>query len=128
MAAGHLSEHGLHGDGHGMSIPCGGCGRVGGRVYRAGDCRFCWLYQYDARYRELWADVPPRWRRVLTFLRALIRHVCHGLPRAIDQPRRMAICRACEHFDAAKTTCRKCGCGLRLKTAWRLSLCPVGRW
>jgi hypothetical protein len=37
--------------------PCG-CGRVSGPVYDPGQCRLCWLYAYDARYRNLWDRTP----------------------------------------------------------------------
>src|SRR5579859_1398849 len=38
-----------------MPPPCGGCGRViSGKKWDDSQCRFCWLFQNDARYRKHW--------------------------------------------------------------------------
>ena len=37
-------------------IPCGFCGRcIPGEPWNPNrDCRYCWLYHHDGRYRKLW--------------------------------------------------------------------------
>lgn len=40
---------------------------------------------------------------------------------------RLAICEACEFFDANQRRCTKCGCG-GLKVHLATERCPVGKW
>ena len=42
--------------------------------------------------------------------------------------RRLAICEGCEFFHSPSQRCKKCGCFLKWKTAWRSQKCPVGKW
>lgn len=42
--------------------------------------------------------------------------------------KRYAICEQCEFFHTASKRCRKCGCFMKWKTAWRSQKCPVGKW
>jgi hypothetical protein len=42
--------------------------------------------------------------------------------------RRYAICEGCEFFHTPSKRCKKCGCYLKWKTAWRSQKCPVGKW
>lgn len=42
--------------------------------------------------------------------------------------RRYSICEGCEFFHAPSKRCKKCGCFLRWKTAWRSQSCPIGKW
>jgi len=39
---------------------------------------------------------------------------------------RLDICNACEHN--ALGVCKKCGCVLVLKTQWKVTSCPIGKW
>lgn len=39
---------------------------------------------------------------------------------------RLAICQSCQHNKLG--VCSKCGCVLRLKTQWKTTKCPVGKW
>ena len=45
---------------------------------------------------------------------------------AVDKDRRLAHCRICEHNKIG--VCSKCGCILALKTQWKTTSCPVGKW
>jgi hypothetical protein len=45
-----------------------------------------------------------------------------------ETSRRYAICEGCEFFYAPSKRCKKCGCYLKWKTAWRSQSCPVGKW
>jgi hypothetical protein len=47
---------------------------------------------------------------------------------ALEQDRRLAICRGCEFFVKAKASCSKCGCYLNLKTRLETEHCPISRW
>jgi hypothetical protein len=42
------------------------------------------------------------------------------------QNERLQICAKCEHNRL--NVCKKCGCILRLKTQWKSTKCPVGKW
>jgi hypothetical protein len=42
--------------------------------------------------------------------------------------RRLTVCRECEFFHAPSQRCKKCGCFLAWKTAWRSQKCPIGKW
>lgn len=42
--------------------------------------------------------------------------------------RRFSICELCEFFHAPSKRCKKCGCFLKWKTAWRGQRCPIGKW
>jgi hypothetical protein len=47
------------------------------------------------------------------------------------QEARLAICRACEKFDAPNEKCSMCGChmaGVVGKTALATEKCPIGKW
>jgi len=45
-----------------------------------------------------------------------------------DIKTRVAICENCEFFNKPSERCRKCGCFLKWKTAWRSQRCPIGKW
>lgn len=42
--------------------------------------------------------------------------------------RRYALCEGCEFFHAPSKRCKKCGCFMKWKTAWRSQKCPIGKW
>ena len=45
------------------------------------------------------------------------------------QKERMEICKKCEFYQAdGNPTCAKCGCFLKVKTAWASESCPIGKW
>jgi hypothetical protein len=41
---------------------------------------------------------------------------------------RFSICESCEFFHKPSQRCKKCGCFLKWKTAWRSQKCPIGKW
>jgi hypothetical protein len=41
---------------------------------------------------------------------------------------RLETCKSCEFFDTSQERCTKCGCYLRVKTAFSYETCPVGKW
>jgi hypothetical protein len=47
-----------------------------------------------------------------------------------EQERRLAICRACEHYDSTQGRCRICGCVASLKARLASQQCPDNppRW
>ena len=93
--------------------------------------------QTNRRFRLKMSGVPPCERqaepglihKVINFTRSAVRHVAHGRPQAAPEEvqRRQTICDGCE-YRTERNTCNKCGCGLKLKTAWLLEQCPLGRW
>ena len=42
--------------------------------------------------------------------------------------RRYAICEQCDCFNVVDARCSKCGCYMRVKTAFRSATCPDGKW
>jgi hypothetical protein len=58
---------------------------------------------------------------------AAVRAVASGFA-AVDQAeqeRRLAICRACAHYDPDRQRCRKCGCLARWKARLQSEHCPL---
>jgi hypothetical protein len=49
----------------------------------------------------------------------------HGFPLA-ERESRLAICRACEQFEADH--CKLCGCYMPAKAALATACCPAGKW
>ena len=45
-----------------------------------------------------------------------------------EQDRRLAICHACEFWDARQSRCSKCGCFGQWKTWLASQRCPIGKW
>lgn len=41
---------------------------------------------------------------------------------------RYSICESCEFFHKPSKRCKKCGCFMKWKTAWRSQKCPIGKW
>ncbi len=42
--------------------------------------------------------------------------------------KRLAICKKCEFFIKKTSQCEKCKCFMKLKTRFKGSTCPVGKW
>lgn len=79
---------------------------------------------------EPFVEYPPIATQVASAVGAAARFVASGFA-TVDQAefdRRHAICEACEHFDAAKNRCRRCGCSLSYKPWARSENCPEGKW
>jgi len=50
-------------------------------------------------------------------------------PVAPDEAqRRFAICEQCDCFNPDTARCSKCGCYMRVKTAFRTATCPENKW
>ncbi len=45
-----------------------------------------------------------------------------------EAQRRYAICEQCDCFNVVDARCSKCGCYMRVKTAFRSATCPDGKW
>lgn len=41
---------------------------------------------------------------------------------------RLALCEACENFNAERRTCKKCGCYMPAKVYLITASCPIGKW
>lgn len=101
---------------------------------RPNECRACWLFENDERYKKLWGEKPvsgpPLLRRAVNFLSATIQHAMAGLPIVSDAQaeERLSICRSNECGQYRDDSCMKCGCNLPLKAKWAEQKCPEGRW
>lgn len=76
--------------------------------------------------------LPPVTVQAQNFLKAAFEEgkalISSKPPTPEEISRRLEICRACEHYRASDERCAKCGCFLRIKTAWRAQKCPIGKW
>src|SRR4051794_4312818 len=104
-----------------MPRPCT-CDRFTGPEYKQGECRLCWLYKYDERYRRLFDNpdfsptpiatepkqFPSLLQQAANFAGSVIRHVAGGMQNASEeeQSRRMSLCMACEYWQDER--CSKC--------------------
>lgn len=41
---------------------------------------------------------------------------------------RMALCMSCEFLEKEHVRCTKCGCFMKVKSAFKKTYCPVGKW
>jgi hypothetical protein len=41
---------------------------------------------------------------------------------------RMSICNSCEHLFKPTSTCKKCGCFMKMKTYLPEQRCPLNKW
>ncbi len=119
-----------------MQRPCT-CDRINqDGSYSLEDCRLCWLFRFDPRYRKLWGgesiQQPSLLQRAGSFLRSSANYVIRGMPQVSEEEyqRRVNICQACEFYR--DENCLKCGCRLLgkivAKCRWATETCPVGKW
>lgn len=64
---------------------------------------------------------------------AAAKHVAAGRPKATPEEasRRLAICRACDHYQTDRRACGLCGCFVDQaagKLTWADQKCPVSKW
>lgn len=73
---------------------------------------------------------PSLLQKAVNLGRAVTQHLAAGLPHTDDETvtNRLNICYACNHFDAAHTACRMCGCNMQIKVRWLEQKCPIGKW
>lgn len=114
---------------------CDRCDQAG--PYDKGQCRLCWLFHNDPRYRQLWEpdakpiESPPGFfQRAVNFVGAAAQHVMAGLPTVADDlyDKRMSECVRCEHYNAERDQCGLCGCRMSIKARWAEQKCPADRW
>ena len=68
--------------------------------------------------------------KMSTFMRSVALFANSGFSIVESEVRkeRMSVCESCEHFDVNKNKCNKCGCYLKVKTAFSHESCPVKKW
>jgi hypothetical protein len=112
-----------------------------GHAEPVADCFSCRKLATEPAYRAAVAKLrgqavgeavtePGFFQKAATFAKAAARHLTNGLPTVTDEVKaqRLALCVVCEHYNAARGTCNKCGCILKTKTSWALEKCPIGKW
>lgn len=50
-----------------------------------------------------------------------------GIPHEVRE-NRISLCLSCEHLYKLTTTCKKCGCFMKVKTYLPNVECPIGKW
>lgn len=94
------------------------------------------LCQTRPEYRELWdnnvknavTDEFTLLEKAAALKESTVVHMKDGIRRTTkDQKQaRMDICNACDKREG--NICKVCGCFLTLKTTWKSSECPLGKW
>lgn len=72
-------------------------------------------------------EYPPLAKQAVSALMAAGRFVASGL-KTVDEAeyeRRLAICKACDQYDAEKRRCRVCGCRTEYKLRMAAEHCPL---
>ena len=59
--------------------------------------------------------IPERIKRILLHDQTII-------------DRRWAECQGCEHLIKLTSSCKKCGCFMKVKTRLATARCPIGKW
>lgn len=89
------------------------------------DCRICWLYHNDDRYKKISNLV----QQAGNFKEALVKRVESNFqnvsPELLEE--RLKICGGCE-FKQDNWQCSQCGCYLTIKAKWATENCPKGKW
>jgi hypothetical protein len=73
---------------------------------------------------------PSLWKQAASAVGAAVGFVASGF-ETVDQAehdRRRAICRGCEHMDAGRDRCSRCGCFLAIKPWMARESCPESKW
>jgi hypothetical protein len=106
--------------------------------------RFCDLVnpnhpQFDIRYRQnldeehqnIYPSLLQQTKNAVVTVGSVVASIVRGEPVSVpqeEQDRRLAICHACEYWDAAQGRCSKCGCFGAWKTWLASQRCPIGKW
>lgn len=53
--------------------------------------------------------------------------VIFGIPAEVRESR-ITQCNECEHLYKLTSTCKKCGCFMKVKTYLPNAVCPIGKW
>jgi len=75
-------------------------------------------------------NTPSIFSQLVSFTRAVTKHVAHGLKPAKPetQEKRALICSECPELIKETFRCGKCGCFLKYKIAWSTTSCPIDKW
>jgi hypothetical protein len=121
-----------------MQRPCT-CDRIKqDGIYTLDQCRICWLYHFNPRYRRLWGGEelprPGLLQKAGSFLKSASTYLARGMPQVSEEEyqRRSEIClsNTCGFFREG--SCLKCGCRLlgqvAAKARWATEHCPINLW
>ena len=119
-----------------MTINCLDCGFMdvinrdacfvcGSRNLDKGD-----VAQVDTETKTQEESPPSILEKAKSFTKASVAHVVDGFNIVSDEKKqeRLDICRSCEFINDINMSCKKCGCSLGIKTSWRTTSCPIGKW
>lgn len=90
----------------------------------------------DEKYAELRAkyqpNLPPLTKQGLSALAAMVDEagaIALGKNSVTKEQRdeRLSICNSCPEYTEEKR-CSKCGCFMEVKTRFRTTSCPIGKW
>jgi hypothetical protein len=73
------------------------------------------------------AEYPPLATQAGNLAKAAVRFAASGM-KTVDKAeydRRLAICKACEHYDAKQARCVLCGCRTKYKLRMATESCPL---
>lgn len=107
--------------------------------------RFLCLHHPDAAVRESYSawvlsqatgepapppKAPGLAAKAVSAAKAAARFAASGarLCTPSEREARLAVCRACPEYDAARGLCRRCGCHTEIKLRMASESCPLGNW
>ena len=92
------------------------------------NCRACYLFVNDERYRKLWGGMPGLLESASNLATAVIEHTRSGLQEVSEEERqrRLELCEGCPQLTGGR--CAACGCFVSLKAKWLSQKCPLGKW
>lgn len=99
--------------------------------YDISQCRLCWLYHHNEKYRKMWdTEKPNLFKKIKSFIKSFLKHWWAGSPEVSKRKfkQRMNICRGCEFYNKSGNSCNKCGCNLSVKAKWKTQKCPINKW
>jgi hypothetical protein len=92
------------------------------------DSERAWLVNQSARAQGVPPPAyPPLAQQAVSALMAAGRFVKSGM-KTVDKAeyeRRLAICKACDQYDAKTKRCKKCGCQTQVKLRMATERCPL---
>jgi hypothetical protein len=104
---------------------CPNCGYLD--TERKEKCYFC---DYVFEKTEDLKNGPSIAQKATGFIKSTISHAADGFANVSSEKKkqRQDICNACEFINKDNNTCNQCGCYLDVKTSWRTTSCPIGKW
>lgn len=99
-----------------------------GKPYDMKQCRVCWLYHHNPKYKHLWG-MPDQETQIKSVVEAVTKYIAGGLKTLTlkETEERLEICKTCDQ-KTDDWRCLGCGCFLTIKAKWSTQECPQNKW